>query len=48
MIMLMKCIFQSYYIRLKTKEIAGINPEKMISAGKVTVSCFDKTGTITE
>ena len=34
-------------VRLKTKGIIGIFPEKLMDAGKVDVFCFDKTGTLT-
>jgi cation-transporting ATPase 13A2 len=35
-------------LRLKRKNILGLQPDKIISAGKVSVCCFDKTGTLTK
>lgn len=35
-------------VRLKMKNILGTDPQKMLAAGRISIVCFDKTGTITE
>lgn len=35
-------------IRLKSKGVLGLQPQKMTDAGNIRICCFDKTGTLTE
>ena len=35
-------------MRLKKKDVLGLQPQKIISAGQVSTVCFDKTGTLTK
>lgn len=44
----LSCCTTFSIIRLKFKKILGLQPEKIIPAGKIEVCCFDKTGTLTK
>ena len=35
-------------LRLRKKQVLGLQPHKIIPAGQVTTMCFDKTGTLTK
>ena len=44
----LSCCTTFSIIRLKWKRILGLQPDKIIPAGKIDVCCFDKTGTLTK